>query len=704
MNNSERFIWDVEVYPNLFICNVWLTTLDGIKHEHCFRVSERERARKAFHRKNCWYCGHNILGYDIIIVALWLDGGNESHLYQLNNYLILGESPKDVKVRTWIKNNIHSSTWEKFGNTRTEHKLAPRSMQDHGWGDTNFIDTLILGEKVGSAKNAAINLGMPNLVEAPVEFGQELKPYEIESVISYCFNDNRVVEKLLEHYKTTIEIRKKFFDMGIRNAYVVGSAKLAELYLCKRLEESMNDPVKYREWERSARDIAKKHRDYDPVVDLIGDYRIRYFDKGFGAFWDKLKPCDLLYLSAEALKDYDSDESDDSEDWSKEMLKPSAFRNTSGLQLPKGDLIITDDRGMTYQFGMGGLHNIATRGIWKESETMAIYNVDVTSYYPSLIVSNGFSPRQFFEFAAILDKLLAERKIAKVQAMVVLQLALKLVLNSCFGKTKDRNSILFDPKAFFSVTISGQLLLLLLIDYVYAVSPEAYVVNANTDGVCFYLPRSDLARVKEVMRVWEKVAKVGLEDEYYSVWAQKACNLYCALTDHGKIKSKGRDFKVRPDGPKAMAETMAESPATKIMIIDCLLKRIHPKDRCADIPKEDFCMSMGFGGKRTLVVDGVSQKSRRALRYAWVKEGSILQKSEKRGLSIVGEGRKCQVVDDMELLDADNLDKAYYVEKVMTKVLELVGEHSTKGLPRSVLKNISANFDYWFLQYTKGKI
>lgn len=68
----------------------------------------------------------------------------------------------------------------------------------------------------------------------------------------------------------------------------------------------------------------------------------------------------------------------------------------------------------------------------------------------------------------------------------------------------------------------------------------------------------------------------------------------------------------------------------------------------------------------------------------------------------MGEGRKCQVVDDMDLLDDDNLDKKYYVEKAMTKIMEIVGEHKTISLPKKVLQNIAPHFDYWFLQYTKG--
>lgn len=703
--SMERIVFDVECFPNFFICSLRLrkpSEVAGEPHvlvtERCLEHSERQRGLNAFCRKNTVYVGHNSLGYDNIMVAYWLQGANENQLYQLNNYLIEGTFAEDRRTKYWVRENVKTSVWEKFGHARREHKLQWGVTNDLGWKDRLEVDTLILGEKQGSLKNAAINLGIDDLMEAPVEFGKILTNEEKDLVRAYCFKDVDVTEKLFDHYKGILGVRTEFYNMGIDRAFVVGSAKLAELYLLLEHKKTIG-AADYQVWEKAARDIQSKHRDFDPVLDLIGDYRIAYRDSGFSKLWNRLKGTDLLYIDSVLLKGYDVAESEENdEDWVKKMHEVSAFRNTNGEQLPKGDLYFTDDKGMSYQFGMGGLHNIAPRGVWVENAEMCIYNVDVTSYYPSLIYSNTYTPRQFLDFAKILERKLAERKIHKKEGRKIKEQALKLVLNSSFGKTKDKNSIMFDPKCHFSVTISGQLLLLMLIDMVYQISPNATVINANTDGVCFYAPRTDLAPIQAVMRLWEKFAKVQLEDEYYESWAQSACNLYCALGKDGKIKSKGRDFKVYPT---SMRETLSEAPATKKAIIECLLRGVHPLETLAKCSVKDFRMSAGFGGKRTLVVDGVPQRGRRALRYAWVKNGSILQKLEKRGLSIVGENRKCQVLDHMNDLERENIDLAYYEEKAVTKVLEIVAEYTTSGLPKKITRNLRENFENWFLKLHK---
>jgi hypothetical protein len=448
-------------------------------------------------------------------------------------------------------------------------------------------------------------------------------------------------------------------------------------------------------WLQNAKAEAKNHREFDPVSDLVGSYKIKFNDNGFNALWSKIKNCDLVYMESILLKNVDTVErEEDAEDWKKKMLEPSAFRTPGGKHLMKGDLVFTDDRGMTYQFGMGGLHNIAPRGVWTENEEFCIFNSDVGSMYPSLIVENDYSPRQFPQFARLMSVLKKERMENKRAKRKIQEQAQKLVLNSSFGKTKEITSVLYDPKACFSVTLSGQLLLMMLIDFIYTVSPRTTVINANTDGVCIYTPRADLAIIKHAMKAWESYSKLDLEDEFYQVWAQSNCNLYCALDSFGTVKSKGRDFKLKVT---AMRETMSEAVATKKLMMQALLYHKHPDEICPTLPKEDFQMSTNFGGKRTLVVDGVPQRGRRSLRYAWVKQGSLFQKREARGISIVGEGRPCQLLDDMNALEESNIDYEYYKQKAMIKVLEIVGTHTTLNLPSKVLKDIRVNFDKWFL-------
>ena len=687
-------IFDVEIFKNYFICAVRLICSNGTIHNHLFRINERDRARKAFLRSNCMYVGHNSIGFDNPVIACWLDGANEAQLKELNDFMIMEIIAQDPKVIDWIAENLSTYEFMKFGNIRRESKLNRKALIRMGWFNRLDVDTFILGEKNGSLKNAAINLGFVDLSEAPVEWDQVLSEFEMLMVDDYCWHDIDVTEKLVDHYEQTIQVRKTFFDQDIPEAYSVGSAKLAELYLCKKYEAIIG-AGKFVEWKRRAYEQAKKHAPTDKVKNLLRDYEFAFKDKGFQKLFNKIIDCDFIYASAET----ESAESQEAPKSSK-MTDPSAFRDTDGMRWSKDNLIITDDRGMEYQFGSGGLHNLAPRGVWKETNEHCIFNTDASSMYPSLVVKNGYAPRQFKELVGILGDLLKKRLALKKAKKKVEEQALKLVLNSCFGKFNERKSILFDPKACFSVTLSGQLLLMTLIDMVYQVSEDTRVINANTDGVCFYVPKRDLPVIEAVIKLFQIKSKLGMENEFYSIWSQQACNLYCALTDDGKIKSKGSGFKERPT---AMRETMMESSAVKQMAIQCLLYGKHPTATIESVKLEDFCMSAGFGGKRILVVDGLPQKSRRALRYAWVVNGSILQKHEARGVSVVGENRKCQVVDDMRALESANIDRAYYITKAMIKVLEIVGTHTTNNLPAKVLKDISGAFEEWFKGVAKAQ-
>jgi len=456
MQGKEVLIYDVECFKSLFIVAVRLKTLDGVVHNHCFEIHERQRAAKAFRRANTFYVGHNSHYFDDVMIAYWLDANpNERQLKYLNDYLIEAQKPDDAKTAWWIKENVRSSEWEKFGTIRRRHQLSWQIVERLGWRDRLDVDTLILGEGQGSLKNCAINLGFTNLVEAPVSWDAILTDDEKNLVRKYCFNDVDVTEALFNWYAQIMDVRKEFYDMGIKQAYIVGSAKLAELYLLKRHENEIGTQA-FTKWKKEAYDARLTYRDFDPVKDLIGKYKFTFKDSGFSALWNRIKDCDLLYTDGITLKNYDTAEAEeDDEDWKKKLFEPSPFRNKQGAQIPKGDLIITDDRGMVYQFGVGGLHNVAPRGLWKATEDMAIFNMDVTSYYPSLVVRNNFSPRQFPEFSAIMGKLLEERKVHKRAKRKTQEQALKLVLNSAFGKLRDSKSILFDPKACFSVTISS---------------------------------------------------------------------------------------------------------------------------------------------------------------------------------------------------------------------------------------------------------
>src|SRR5262249_57828327 len=76
----------------------------------------------------------------------------------------------------------------------------------------------------------------------------------------------------------------------------------------------------------------------------------------------------------------------------------------------------------------------------------------------------------------------AERERLDIQAT-----GLKLVLNSFVGKTGDPHSSLYDPAAFLAVTLSGELMLIDLIERLG--QAKVRVLSANTDGVFLRVPR-----------------------------------------------------------------------------------------------------------------------------------------------------------------------------------------------------------------------
>ena len=86
-----------------------------------------------------------------------------------------------------------------------------------------------------------------------------------------------------------------------------------------------------------------------------------------------------------------------------------------------------------------------------------IKNWDVASYYPSLMIINGYTSRSIpspQKFEEVYHKRIAAKKSGDTDTAN----ALKLVLNTTYGATLNRYNDLYDPLMARSVCISGQLM------------------------------------------------------------------------------------------------------------------------------------------------------------------------------------------------------------------------------------------------------
>lgn len=700
---DKLLFYDVESYPNYFMA-CFRMRANGKKKDVILRVDDPYNAEKFFANEEYWQINFNGGNYDDIMIAYWIFLGadaTDERMYAMNQYLIEGDK-SDLMVNAFIAQNIEEMTFQKWGNDRVNRyfKYGCDAIDSLGGRNRKVIDLLMLGEKQGSLKNAAVVLKHNTLEEAPVEFGQVLKDEEKALVDHYCWHDVEVTEKVYNYYEKVMQVRDEFYQTyNIKDAHNIGSAKLAEKYLIGMHGSALNsdDPTGnvFKSWVNKARIMASEEKKGAKVLELTSAYPdLDFDDKGMVKLWSMLKQS---YLSFKPIVTANVDiwqgESANFDEYKKNMQEASPYF-ISGQAICKGDLLITDDRDNDYKFGVGGLHNDAPKGLWKSDDDHVVWNVDVTSYYPSLIQANGFAPKHFPEFSRYIRKLLADRRRAKAAGNKIESDAKKLVLNSSFGKTKDKFSILFEPKAHFSVTLCGQLLLLRLIDMIHNASETAELINANTDGVCFYVKRSDLESIREACRQWEDYSRVELEEELYDSWYQSACNGYCALQDNGYIKSKGGDYKLKPS---ALKETYAKSPALKKAVIFYTMYGTPIEETLESLEPSEFCMSVNLGAKTKLYKDDELDLTK-VFRYVYTKDAkhtfNKFRTSDSKIMKI-GQGRPLEQVNVLSDLDANTIDRAAYARDAKEMIMDILFERKQKALPKKIRDNIDVEFANW---------
>ena len=185
--------------------------------------------------------------------------------------------------------------------------------------------------------------------------------------------------------------------------------------------------------------------------------------------------------------------------------------------------------GVPHIFAWGGLHGARPNYI-EEGEFL---NVDVASYYPSLMIEYGFlsrnvaDPKKFEEIYQTRLKYKAEKN--------PLQAPLKIVLNGTYGAMKDRFNPLYDPRQANNVCIGGQLLLLDLIE---KLEGHCDLIQSNTDGILVKL-RGNREQVVDICKEWMARTRMVLEFDDYVKVIQRDVNNYIIVAADGSYKSKG---------------------------------------------------------------------------------------------------------------------------------------------------------------------
>jgi DNA polymerase elongation subunit (family B) len=115
--------------------------------------------------------------------------------------------------------------------------------------------------------------------------------------------------------------------------------------------------------------------------------------------------------------------------------------------------------GLEHKLAYGGIHAAKENFIY-EGE---MWDSDVTSFYPSMMIKYNFHSRNIKD-SSMYKNIYDERVKAKKNKEKAKANALKLIVNTTYGAMKSKFNTLFDPKMANQVCITGQLLLIDLLE------------------------------------------------------------------------------------------------------------------------------------------------------------------------------------------------------------------------------------------------
>lgn len=572
--------YDTECYPNYWLLK--LRPRGGQVYNFRLRAGQSfdadtvERMRLLFDAYRV--ISFNGLRYDVPMIIAAMSGYTAEQLKWLNDRIIV-------------------------------EKAKPWELGLPEWAPADHIDIMEVIPGTGSQKLFAGRIHYKTMRDLPYDPGTHLTYAEIEQVDIYCENDLGQLEALFDAVAPQLRMREALsarYGMDLRSK---SDAQVAECVLKRRCEQAIGQRI------------------YKPTIDWNLKFRFKV-------------PAFIGYQLPQLQR-------------ALAMVRESVFtinppKRLYGSEDSKGKCVpmppqlegLTVTIGQTtYKLGIGGLHSQEKSVAFVSDDRYQIRMPDVASYYPSLIVNSGEVPPALgVAFIAEYDGIKTDRLAAKgkqgalkkagdtssveyLDAQVGNEGA-KIMLNGTFGKTGSPFSVLWAPEMLIQTTVSGQLSILMLIEWL-----EHYgipVVSANTDGIVVKCPRHLIATSDWLIAEWEKRTGLTMEtDDYVALYARDVNN-YFAIKTPDDIKRKGEYAKASLIGKKSPDTEICSDAVADYLASGTPL--IYTISACRDIRKFVTIQKVAGGAdklwgegprKGTLVRDMVATLTANG----WAKDG-----------------------------------------------------------------------------------
>ena len=640
-------IYDIETLKEYFLV---VCLIPGETYR-AFKVNAEDNNLDAFinfiekHKDHYWV-GYNNLRFDSQVVE-WIIRNHE-YWHELSNLEIT------AKIHQKAADVIHDANYDVFPEYR-EFELSCKQI------DLFKIHHFDNKNRRVSLKRLEFEMDLENIEEMPIAHNTiGMTHDDITVTTEYCMND---VWATYQFYKITVGNTKHPLYKGNN-----------QIELRKDIEEEFGIPCLNYSDSKIGDEMIKKYYCQEKNIDYRDLPKKGKFEKK-----TYIKNCiaDYVQFKTPELKEFLA-------------------------RIRKMSLGMQDDfkeelhfYGNVYSFMKGGLHTENKPKIFEADEEYEIIDWDVSSYYPAIIINNGRYPRhlgkEFLQgYKTMFNKRLELKPLAKKDKRIKgIVGALKLAVNSVYGKSSDIQNWIYDRQLTMFTTITGELSLMMLI--------EAYelaginVISANTDGVTIMIKKCYIDKMHEINNWWSELTQYELERADYQKIVFSTVNDYFAIKTDGEIKKKGdflTDFELHKNKSARIVPLALEQYFVRDIPIDTTIKS-HSNIF-------DFCLRQKVS--KDFHYEGIDRSTgertvyNKLIRYYISNTGEKLLKikneDSESGAAAVSQveagewlATVCNKLNATHPLD--NINYAYYIERAE----KLIRKIETEGKAKKIVVN-----------------
>jgi len=231
-------------------------------------------------------------------------------------------------------------------------------------------------------------------------------------------------------------------------------------------------------------------------------------------------------------------------------------------------------------------------------------------------------------------------------------------------------SVLYAPDLLMQVTMTGQLALLMLIEFIE--SRGITVVSANTDGVLVKCPKDRYTDLEMQVIYWQRLTGFETEETRYKAVYSRDVNNYIAIKDDGSFKAKGT-FSEKGSSGNSVLSKNPETAICNDAVIARIIKGTSIEQtirECKDIRKFVVVRNVKGGAEKSGEYLG------KTIRWYY----SVKAKGEINyiinGNKVPNSDGAMPALDLPDILPVD-IDYSYYIKKA-EEILESIGFYGSK--------------------------